>query len=347
MAVVDQERRLTGSIFDRLGGVHETYGILLPLVLTFIGFSLAVPHFVAISNLKQVALSVSITGVLVVGQAPVVITRNIDLSVESIVGFCAFFAGDLLKNGTMPLAAVLILTLLVGAAMGAVNGLLVAFAEVPSIVATLATLAIYRGLDNLIFGSGQINARDVPTAYLSLTSGSIGPIPIMVVYPLAAVALGAWVLDRRRAGRELYAIGSNRLAAGIIGIPVRARVMSTFVVSGLVAAVGGILWGSFYQTIQGTAATGIALPVIAAVVVGGVSVNGGGGRMFGALLGALLLGVFSNGLAVANLSSYWAQAVDGAIILVGLTIGTGLHGRALHRRRTVMSEAPATAGRTA
>jgi rhamnose transport system permease protein len=200
-----------------------------------------------------------------------------------------------------------------------INGAVVTLLKVPSIVATLGTLSIFRGVDYLIAGSHQVPLAGLPPGFTDPARDSILGIPIFVLVTLLVVVIGSVVLRSTRFGRQVYAVGSNPEAAAILGIPSRLVVFAAFSLCGLLAGVAGILWVMEFGTINGTSATGTVLSIVAAVVVGGVSTLGGIGTLAGAALGALFLGFIANALILVGLSQFWLQAIYGVVILVAIS----------------------------
>jgi len=295
-------------------------GIVIVLLVVVAIVTVQAPLFFSISNFEQILLNVSLIAIVAVGQTTVVLTRNVDLSVGSVVGLVAFATGDLLKEHTLGVAGAIAVGCLIGLGLGAFNGLLVAVAKVPAIVATLGTLYVYRGLDFLIAGGKQVSAIDLPRGYLGIASSTLLGVPTLIL-AAALIALGAaYLLRNSGAGRQLYAIGSNPTAAEVVGIPTQRLIFGAFVVCGLCAGIAGVLWGSRFGSVNALAASGLELQVIAAVVVGGVNIFGGSGTVVGAVLGAILLATIKNALRILHLSEFWLLAIDGAIIL--LAVGT-------------------------
>jgi rhamnose transport system permease protein len=300
-------------------------GLLSVLLLIIIIVSIQVPLFLTVSNIEQILLSVAILAIVAVGETLVVLTRSVDLSVGSMVGFTAFLAADLFKQqpGTNLVLAIL-LGCAVGLALGALNGLIVTVGRVPAIIVTLGTLYVYRGLDFVVAGGTQVSASDVPDSYLNLATARIGlfgvGVPALIVFAAAIALIFAYLLHSTRSGRQLYAIGSNPEAARLVGIRSDLLVFGTFVLSGLLCGFAGVLWGARFATVDATAATGLELQVVAAVVVGGVNIFGGSGTIMGAVLGAIVLGTIDDALNLLRLSQFWLQAIDGAAILVAVTL---------------------------
>ena len=296
-------------------------GLLIVLLLVVVVVSVQEPRFLTISNIEQILLSVAILAIVAVGETLVILTRNIDLSVGSMVGFAAFVTADLFKQqpGTNLVLAIL-LGCALGLVLGAVNGLAVTVGRVPAIIMTLGTLYVYRGLDFVVAGGTQVSASDVPDSYLSLATTQILGIPALILFAAAIALIFAYLLRSTRSGRQLYAIGSNPEAARLAGIRSNLLVFGAFTLSGLLCGLAGVLWGARFATVDATAATGLELQVIAAVVVGGVSTLGGSGTILGAILGAIVLGTVDNSLNLLKLSQFWLQAIDGAAIVIAVTL---------------------------
>ena len=309
-------RASQGRLVRVVSRVREL-GLLIVLLLIVAIVSVQVPRFLTVSNIEQILLSVAILAIVAVGETLVVLTRNVDLSVGSIVGFTAFVAANLFKQqpGTNLLVAIL-LGCALGLVLGAINGLIVTVGRVPAIIVTLGTLYVYRGLDFVVAGGTQVSASDVPDSYLSLATTKILGIPALLLFAAAIALIFAYLLRSTRSGRELYAIGSNPEAARLVGIRSNLLVFGAFLISGF----AGVLWGARFATVDATAATGLELQVIAAVVVGGVNIFGGSGTILGAVLGAIVLGTVDDALNLLKLSQFWLQAIDGAAILVAVTL---------------------------
>ena len=310
-------------------------GILVALAAVVVIVSLLTPNFLNLNNFSQILLSVSLIAIAAIGETVVVLTRNVDLSVGSMVGLVAFVTGDLLKQHVLGVPGAMAAGCVLGLGLGAFNGLIVTVGRVPAIVATLGTLNVYRGLDFYLASGGQINAIDVPQAYLHIANTTLLGIPVLIICAAVVAAVVAYLLRHSRTGRSLYAIGSNPAAAETVGIPSQRLVFATFALSGLLCGVAGVLWGSRFGTVDAFAADGLELEVIAAVVVGGVNIFGGSGTVFGAMLGAILLGTIGNALSLLRLSQFWLQAIDGAVILLAVWTDSSIRGylqRILKRR---------------
>ncbi len=315
---------------SRLGRIAaDNRELSLAVVILVLGTFVAVqaPQLISASNLTTVTVLASIIGVAAVGQSLVIITRNIDLSVESTIGLVAYVVADLLASRVLDAPAAMALGVGLGLVLGMVNGTLVAFLGVPSIVATLGTLSIYRGIDFLIAGGKQVTLGDLPTGYTDLARETALGVPVFVWIALTVVVIATVVLRQTRFGRQVYAVGSNPEAATILGIRTRMITFAVFAACGLLAGLAGVMWGIEFGTINATAASGVSLQVIASCVVGGVNIFGGSGTPVGAGLGALFLAFISNALILLRLSQFWLQAIYGAVILVAVWLDAQLQQR--------------------
>ena len=325
-------RRMTERVFR----IREL-GILVVLVALIGVTGILEPRFLETASLRNLALNASIFAILAAGQTLVLITRNVDLSVGSVLGLSAYLAGDLLSNNQgLPLPLVFLAGMALGAACGLFNGALVTWGRVPALVVTLGTLYIFRGLAFLWTDGKQINAETLPDSFLNLGTDSLLGVPILVIIALVVLVLvGQWLRDYR-AGRELYAIGSNPDGARLAGVRSDRRVLTAFVLAGALAGLGGVLFAARFGTVDATAGTGYELTVIAAAVVGGVAIFGGTGSVYGAALGALLLGTITSSLIVLRVEAFWQQAAIGALLLLAITVDRllGLRVDAALRRRS-------------
>jgi rhamnose transport system permease protein len=307
-------------LVDRLLRVRELslVGVLVVIVLAT---SLYNSRFVNSQNLRDISLNVAIVAMLAVGQTIVVVSRNIDLSVGSVLGFTALAVGSLFAdNPGIPIPLVVVIGIAMGAGFGAINGALVSVGRVPSLVVTIGTLYIIRGADFAWASGRQVTASQLPDAFLRIGSNSIAGIPILPLVTLAVVIVAGFAMRSYRSGRELYAIGSNPEAAVLAGVPVGRRVFWAFVASGALAGLAGVMYTARFGTVDAAAGTGQELAVVAAVVVGGVAIFGGAGTVYGAALGALLLSVIGSALVILKINPFWERAIDGALLLGAIAL---------------------------
>lgn len=297
--------------------------IIFGLILLFFGTQIT--NYFSARTFNRISGVVALITVVAVGQTLVVLTRNVDLSVGSIVGFTAYFLGRQLSlfDDMNPYLAVS-LAMAVGAGFGLINGLLVSYGRVPSIVVTLGTLALYRGFLVEYSGSTSIATRDLPDWIKELPRVNlftIGDIEMRVLPFIAVIVVIIFqlILTYTAFGRRLYAVGSSPEAAKMAGIPSARLVTIAFIISGALAGLGGFIYLARIGTITVVAAQGLELQVIAAVVVGGVNIFGGSGTILGALLGAVLIGTIEQSLIRMRINEFWKDASLGIFILIAVT----------------------------
>jgi rhamnose transport system permease protein len=307
-------RSVVGTVFK----ARES-GIVLALVVLVVFTATQNSRFLSGQSIRDILLGTAILAVLAVGQAIVVITRNIDLSVGSVLGLSAFAVGSLMRdNPGLPVIVALLAGVALGAVCGVLNGALVRFGQVPALVVTLGTLYAFRGVSYLWAGGQQINADKLPASFLSFGTASVLGVPWLVVIAAVVMAAAGVVLRNYPVGREFYAMGSSPQAARLAGIKVGRNTSIAFMVSGALAGLAGVLFAARFGTVDAAAGTGYELNVVAAAVVGGVAVFGGSGSVWGAGLGALLLTVIGSALAVLDINQFWQQAIVGALILLAI-----------------------------
>lgn len=269
---------------------------------------------------RDLLLTPSMLILLAVGQTAVIITRNVDLSVGSTLGLTAYLTGRLFIDTNLPIIVVVACAVLMGAVLGLVNGLLVAFGRVPALVITLGTMYIYRGVFLTWAGSDRINADDMPRAFRNLGTESILGIPVLTIVALLVLGAVGYYLQTARGGRELYAIGSDPAAAELYGLKIRRRVIFAFVLSGALAGLAGAVSAARFGTVSSSVGTGVEFEAVGAAVIGGVAIFGGSGTVWGAALGAFLLVTINRALPVLGISDFWQQAVVGALIVGAIAL---------------------------
>ena len=316
-AVVD--RRSSSHAFAEFLARFRELGIVLALVIVVGAATLDNHLFLSAANIQQILAGSAIIALLAIGETFVIITRNVDLSIGSILGISAYATGVLyVHHPNVALPVVFLLAFAIGAVCGAMNGLIVTVARVPSLVVTLGTLYIIRGIDGAWAGGNQVNASMLPDSFNKIGYATVLGIPYLGWIAIIAVALATYAMRSFRTARDFYAIGSDPAAARLAGIPVGSRVFLAFVLSGAIAGVTGALWLSLYASVDAIAGVGYEFQVIAAVVVGGVAIFGGSGTVLGAALGALLLYTINTALVVVNVSSFWSMALSGALLLAAI-----------------------------
>ena len=279
------------------------------------------PAFLSGQGVKDLLLNSTILLILAAGQALVIITRNVDLSVGSILGLTAYATGTLFARfPDLPILVVFVACIAFGGLLGAVNGLLVSVAKVPALVITLGTLYIYRGLNNAWAGGKQYFAGDRPDAFGELSVNTVLGVPIITLIALAILVAVAVYMSGARSGRDLYAIGSDPDAATLYGINVSRRVFTVFLANGMLTGLAGVLYASRFNSVGATTGSALELDVVAAAVVGGVAIFGGSGTVIGAALGAVLLTTITGSLTALRVDKFWQQAIVGILILAAIII---------------------------
>ena len=314
-------------------------------------FGLLVDGYLSGRFFNRVTTSVVIVAILAAAQALVIFSRNIDLSVGSTVGVAAYLTADFLasNNWANPVVA-MVIAMVVGAVLGSFNGLLVAYGKVPAIIVTLATLALFRTLISLYSGGANVLAGDLPDWVLgfnNVTLFSIAGFDLRLVFliTLAVVVILQWSMRRLRAGRRLYAIGSNPDAARQASLAAPRLIMLSFVGAGALAGLAGFMFMVRAGTISATAGSGLELEAVAAAVVGGVSIFGGSGTIVGAFLGAILIDTLELSLVrVPEVSEFWRDAALGVLILAAVILDATLQ-RRFTRRLTREVRGPDAADR--
>ncbi|MEQ7847421.1 ABC transporter permease [Nocardioides kribbensis] len=290
---------------------------------------------------RDLLLTPSILLVLAVGQTAVIVTRNVDLSVGSTLGLTAYLVGKVfLAYPGIPVVLIFVIGLAFGAALGLVNGVLVAFGKVPALVITLGTLYIYRGIFLTWAGSDRINASDLPSGFLALGTRQVLSIPVLILIAAVALVVVGYYLHTARGGRELYAIGSDPDAATLYGLKVNRRVLAAFVLCGALAGLAGVFYAARYGSISSGAGRDIELQAVGAAVIGGVAIFGGSGTVWGAAVGAFLLVTINRALPVLGISDFWQRAVVGALILLAIVLDRVLLLRQERRLVAARDEAP-------
>lgn len=292
-----------------------------PEMLTLIGFfilciffSVVSGEFLTGSNISNIVRQVSINGILAVGMTFVILTGGIDLSVGSVMAFTGTIMVGMMVNMGLPPVAAVVIGALLGAVIGYINGTFVAYARIPSIIVTLAMMEIARGAALLYTGGYPLSG--LPTSYSFIGRGYLfGVIPMPALIMIGVFVIAYIILNHLPLGRYIYAIGGNEEAVRLSGVKVKRIKAIVYLISGITASISGLIMTSRLASGQPTAGDGYELDAIAAVVLGGTSIAGGRGHIFGTLLGALLLGVLSNGLNLMGVSPYVQRVLKGAIII--------------------------------
>ncbi|WP_371155000.1 ABC transporter permease [Jannaschia sp. 2305UL9-9] len=305
-------------------GTHQRVLAFASLIVLLIGFSIASPNFMQTSNMIAILQATSVNGVLAIAVTLVIITGGIDLSVGTMMTFCAVITGVVLTYMGMPLMLGVVAAVLTGAFCGACSGTFVAKMAIPPFIATLGMMLILKGLSLVISGTRPIYFNDTP-GFSEISRGSlIGevlpslPIPngVLILFIVAAVA--AYILNRTVLGRYCFALGSNEESVRLSGVNTDRWKIVIYALSGAIVGIAGLLIASRLNSAQPALGLGYELEAIAAVVIGGTSLSGGRGSILGSLIGALIMAVLTNGLRVLSVAQEWQTVVTGAIIILAV-----------------------------
>ena len=311
-------RRGAGHYAERIVKMRET-GLVLILLALMTVMTFASPHFLTWTNLRVMATAFAVEGIVVVGMTILLISGGIDLSVGSVTALSMVLAGWLFLRGVDPwLASVIAIAATV--AIGAAMGLLVTRVGLHHFIVSLAVMVIARGLCLLATGGRPLGLYTLPSRFKSVGQGSVGPIPVVIIAFVVVVVAFDFMLRRTTAFRKVFYTGSNPRAAAYSGIRTKRVVLLTTTLCSAMCGVAGIMYMARFGSAQPTFGIGMELNVIAAAVIGGASLAGGSGTIFGAILGTILLSVVSSSLALLNVSVYWQDIIRGSILLAAVTI---------------------------
>ena len=290
------------------------------------------PSFLSLENLADMAKNTAILSILSVGMMLVIITRGIDLSVGATLALSGMVAASTVATwkDTHPLVAIA-LGIGIGLACGSFVGVLVARGRVLPIIASLGLMNIFRGVTFLVSDGQWISANQMPASFKGIALSSFLGINALIWIALVIYLLAWWFLTWSRMGRQIYAVGSNPESARVSGINIERTLYWVYTLMGGLSGLAGVLWVSKFASAQGDTAMGFELSVIAACVLGGVSIAGGSGKISGILMGTLLLGILNNALPLVNVSPFWQTFIQGSIILIAVIINALVKRRAVRR----------------
>ena len=300
-------------------------GIFLALVLLFIFFSFATPHFFNVGNLLNIIRQVSLIGILAMGMTMVIVTGEIDLSVGAIYGAAAIVGGFAMTQG-LPVWLAVVAALLTGLVFGLLNGVLATYGRIPALIVTLGMMNVARGFALVLSGARVIalSKRTVDGGgldrFLFLGQGEILGIPVLSIVFLLTVAVAFLVYGKTLLGFRMRAVGGSARAALAAGIDAKVIKIAAFAITAFFCAVGGLLNLAFLANVQGTTGTGLELDVIAAVIIGGTSLKGGEGTILGTLIGVLIMGTLKNGIILMGVSPFWQMLIVGVVIIAAVAI---------------------------
>lgn len=289
--------------------------MLIALIVLSIAFALTSDVFFSRGNIINILRQVSIMGILSVGTTMVMITGGIDLSVGSVVGVASVLVAVLVNSGVSPLLAIII-ALIVGSIIGLINGFLITDIGMFPMIATLATMTMFRGVAYLI--TNGLPVYGLPESFLFLGQGYLLGIPFPVIVMALVFLMGHIILNHTVWGRQIYGIGGNIEASRLSGIPVRKTLYKVYIFQGLMAAAAGVILLSRINSGQPTSGEGYEMDVITASVLGGTSVSGGVGNIRGVIIGVLFMGVLTNGMVLLNVQDYWQQVIRGLVLIIAV-----------------------------
>lgn len=327
--------------FGRLALKLRVSGVLAFLIMLGAIFAVLSPQFLTAQNLSAIVSNAAILAIVAAAQAVVLITRNLDVSVGSMMGFAAYITADYAANhpGVGPL--LIIMPLAIGAGLGLINGLLVAYGRVSPLIATLGTMSLYRGFTYIYARGQEVTSSKLPKWMLIAVDMKIAGIPVLVILSVAVVSVLAAFLRFYPVGRRIYAVGSNPLASAFFGLRTDRIVLLAYVIAGVLCGLAGFLYAARVGTVTVVLATGWEMTSLAAAVIGGVSVTGGSGTVIGAALGAVILATIDNGLVLLRVPEFWRMFIQGtaivaaatADVLIGAQIRRSLQGRRRFREK--------------
>jgi len=290
------------------------------VVLTLL-VGMRAPVFLTVPSLGNLLTDSTLLIMLALAQMLVIVTRGVDLSVASNLALCGMAASLIASRAPdTPLIVIVLAATLLGLVLGLVNGWLIGYLELPPIVVTLGSMSVYRGLVFVLSGGAWVNSHQMPADFIAFPLERLFGLTHLVWIAAAAVLVAWYVASYSRFGRDLYAIGNEPASARYVGIPVARRLLWTYGLSGMVAGLCGYLWVARYAVAYTEIAYGFEFTVIAACVIGGISIAGGSGSVLGAVLGALFLAVIGNALPVVKVSPFWQSALTGIVILAAVLI---------------------------
>jgi ribose transport system permease protein len=317
--------------FQRLGErikQSDLLVLLAVLVVLCIIVSFLTPVFFSQRNIMNTLRQVSLTAICGFGLTMVILVGEIDLSVgsqQAIAGIGSIY----ILNSTHSIPLDIIAALICGVIVGAINGLLVTKAKINSLIATLGTMAIWRGVAMVV--TGAVSIQSGVEAFQGFATGFIGFVPNAVIIAAVSYLVIYYVLNHTTFGRKIYAIGGNKEASRLAGLPVDRIKLLVYIASGILTMLSGVLLASRMASAQPTAGTGFEMVVIASVILGGVSLSGGIGTIAGALIGMIILGVLQNGLTLLDVSSFWQDITRGLVIILAVFVD-GIRKESIARR---------------
>lgn len=299
-------------------GLREL-GLLIFIVVLSVAVQLRNPAFLTFDNINSLLTNTAILGILAVGMMLVLVTRGIDLSIGAIIAFTGMVTALTIVQfpGLPPVAAILLGTV-VGALLGMLTGVLVARFDVLPVIATLGMMNVVRGLTYVVSGGRWVSSYQMSDGFKAIATGRTLGVNNLIMIAIVVYLLAGYFINHTRTGRRIYAVGSNPAAAEISGIPKRRLIFLVYAIMGGLSGLAGVLWVAKFASAQGNTAIGYELQVIAACILGGVSITGGVGKLSGLFLGTIMFGILANALPLINVSPFWQQGIQGFVVLTAV-----------------------------
>ncbi len=294
-----------------------TYGILIFLIVLFIILSLSSPYFFTVGNLTKVLRQVAVVGIVTVSMTMVILTGGIDLSVGSMLALTAVILAKLMVAGVNVALAILI-TLVAGMLLGLFNGFLINKVRISPLISTLGTMTIYSGITYIITGGKSIFG--FPDSFSFIGQGYILRVPVPIIILVFVYIFGFFILNNTRFGRYLYGIGANEMASVLSGVNVKKIKYAAYIISGLLSSLAAVVMLSRVNSALPSLGDGLEFDVVTAVVLGGISVNGGEGKLQGVVIGLLIIAILSNGMILLGVGNYFQTVVKGLVLLIAVGI---------------------------
>ena len=292
-------------------------GIILTLIAMIIFFSVVTKSFLSAKNFANIARQISITGICSVGMTMVILTGGIDLSIGSVIGFTSAVAALMMSNG-QPIILASVVSLALGVIIGVINATCINYLQIPAMIATLGTQISLRGAVYLV--TGGMPVYGLPESFKVLGQGRIGIIPIYMIIMVIVFIIGYIILNKMVFGRKIYGIGGNAETARLSGVNVKKEIYKIYMLVGFFGSLAGLILMSRVNSGQPSAGDGYEMDIITAVVLGGVSVSGGEGKITKVIIGVIFMGVLANGMMMMNINEYWQRVVKGLVLLAAVAV---------------------------
>jgi rhamnose transport system permease protein len=294
-------------------------GLLIFMIILSVAVQFRNPNFLTLDNINSLLTNTAILGILAVGMMLVLVTRGIDLSVGAIIAFSGMVTAlTVVAFPGIPPALAILEGAVIGAGLGAITGVLVARFDVLPVIATLGMMNVVRGLTYVVSGGRWVSSYQMSDGFKGIATGRTLGINNLIMIAVIVYIVAFYFINHTRTGRQIYAVGSNPQAAEVSGLPKRRLIFLVYTIMGGLAGLAGVLWVAKFASAQGNTAIGYELQVIAACILGGVSITGGVGKLSGLILGTIMFGILANALPLINVSPFWQQGIQGAVVLAAV-----------------------------